>query len=79
MGNICSFGQDTARLLRRRTLDESQEVIVRLQTRRLILERVGETAQPQEFLPVFNSNPDFIEASEQFSGKRSYDLAEVEM
>jgi hypothetical protein len=52
---------------------------VRLQTRRLILERVGETAQPQEFLPVFNSNPDFIEASEQFSGKRSYDLAEVEM
>ena len=50
-----------------------------LQTRRLILEPVGETAQPQEFLPVFNSNPDFIEASEQFSGKRSYDLAEVEM
>jgi RimJ/RimL family protein N-acetyltransferase len=52
---------------------------VRLQTRRLILEPVRETAQPQEFLPVFNSNPDFIEASEQFIGKRSYDLAEVEM
>ena len=50
-----------------------------LETPRLRLSPVGETDRPHEFLKLFNSNPDFIEASEQFTGKRSYDLSEAEM
>jgi RimJ/RimL family protein N-acetyltransferase len=49
-----------------------------LGTRRLRLSPVRESDRPEEFLDLFNSNPDFIEASEQFTGKRSYDLSEAE-
>jgi RimJ/RimL family protein N-acetyltransferase len=35
--------------------------------------------RPEEYLELFNSNPDFIEASEQFTGKRSYDPSDAEM
>jgi hypothetical protein len=40
-------------------------------TDRLIVQEVGEAAQPEEFLHIFNSNPVFVEAPEQFTGKRS--------
>jgi RimJ/RimL family protein N-acetyltransferase len=50
-----------------------------LETCRLRLSPVGETDRPEEFLDLFNSNPNFIEASKQFTGKRSYDLSEAEM
>jgi len=42
------------------------------------LEDVGERPNPQEFLSVFNTNPDFIEAAYGFTGKRSYELWDVE-
>jgi RimJ/RimL family protein N-acetyltransferase len=53
---------------------------MRLQTSRLVLEDVGERPNPEEFLRVFNTNPDFIEAAYRFTGKpkRSYDLWEIE-
>jgi RimJ/RimL family protein N-acetyltransferase len=53
---------------------------MRLQTSRLVLEDVGERPNPGEFLCIFNSNPDFIEAAYQFTGKqkRSYELWEVD-
>jgi RimJ/RimL family protein N-acetyltransferase len=50
---------------------------MRLETSRLSLEQVDETTQPEDFLRVFNSHPDFIEASERFTGKRAYDLSDV--
>jgi RimJ/RimL family protein N-acetyltransferase len=34
---------------------------------------------PDELLGVFNGNPDFIAASERFTGKRAYDIADVKM
>lgn len=52
---------------------------MRLQTDRLLLEPVDQSARPEEFLPLFNSNPEFIEASESFTGKRAFDLTDVEM
>lgn len=53
---------------------------MRIETARLRLEQIDEaTADPAELLEVFNSVPDFIEASEQFTGKRAYTLNEVEM
>jgi RimJ/RimL family protein N-acetyltransferase len=53
---------------------------MRLQTDRLLLENVGGRPNPEEFLRVFNTNPDFIEAAYQFTGKikRSYSLPEIE-
>jgi RimJ/RimL family protein N-acetyltransferase len=53
---------------------------MRVQTSRLVLEDVGERPNAQEFLRVFNTNPDFIEAAYQFTGKikRSYGLLEIE-
>lgn len=51
---------------------------MRLQTSRLVLEDVRERPNPQEFLSVFNTNPDFIEAAYCFTGKRSYELWDVE-
>lgn len=52
---------------------------MRLQTSRLVLEDVGERPNVEEFLRVFNTNPDFIEAAYRFTGKskRSYDPLEV--
>ncbi len=35
-----------------------------IETQRLTIGPVGERPNPEEFLPVFNSNPDFIEASD---------------
>jgi RimJ/RimL family protein N-acetyltransferase len=51
---------------------------VTIETRRLTLQPVGDGDDPADFLPVFNTNPDFIEASEQFTGKDAYDLSDVE-
>src|SRR5574341_694912 len=51
---------------------------MRVQTSRLVIEDVGERPNAQEFLRVFNTNPDFIEAAYSFAGKRSYDAADVE-
>jgi RimJ/RimL family protein N-acetyltransferase len=50
---------------------------IRRLTDRLILEEVDQTARPEEFLHLFNTNPDFIEASVSFRGQRAYDLADV--
>lgn len=52
---------------------------MQLQTARLTLALVDETARPEEFLPLFNSNPDLVEATELFTGKRAFDLSDVEM
>ena len=51
---------------------------MRLTSDRLIVEQVDETARPEEFLQIFNSHLDFIEASEAATGKCAYDLADVE-
>jgi len=53
---------------------------MRLQTSRLVLEDVGERPNPEEFLRVFNTNPDFIEAAYRFAGKpkQSYELWEIQ-
>ncbi len=47
---------------------------------RLVLERVtADNADVPGLLTVFNSNPDFIDASSQFVGKRTYHRSDVEM
>jgi RimJ/RimL family protein N-acetyltransferase len=48
-------------------------------TERLHISRITEADRPGEFLELFNSNPDFVEATDQFAGKRSYDLSDAEM
>lgn len=50
-----------------------------IQTLRVRVSPVGEAEQPDKFLELFNSNPDFIEASEPFTGRRTYELADAEM
>jgi RimJ/RimL family protein N-acetyltransferase len=55
------------------------EIDLRLLTDRLVIEQVKDDALPDEFLETFNSNPDFIENSELFTGKRAYDIADVKM
>lgn len=52
---------------------------MRIETTRLLLEPVSDADDPTKLLPVFNTNPDFIEASAQFTGKTQYDLSDVEM
>ncbi len=54
-------------------------VLDTIETARLRLSPVGESDQPAEFLEVFNTNEDFIEASEQFTGRRAYELSDAEM
>lgn len=44
-------------------------------TPRLRIVSVGQEDDPEEFLAVFNTNPDYLEASE---GKRTYDRGNVE-
>jgi hypothetical protein len=46
---------------------------------RITLHPIDETVQPGEFLPIFNSNPDFIEATELITGKRAYGEDEVSL
>ena len=53
-------------------------MVVLLQTNRLTLEQIGETTEPAELLSIFNSNPDFIEASEPATRKRLYALPDVQ-
>ena len=53
-------------------------MVVLLQTNRLTLEQIGETTEPAELLSIFNSNPDFIEASEPATRKRLYALSDVQ-
>ena len=55
------------------------EIDLRLLTDRLVIEQVKDDVLPDEFLETFNSNPDFIENSELFTGKRAYDIADVKM
>jgi len=50
-----------------------------METERLRLGPVGEADRPDEFLRLFNSNPDFLDASTQFTGKRAYDMSDAEM
>jgi ribosomal protein S18 acetylase RimI-like enzyme len=47
-----------------------------INTPRLRIAPVGPGEDPEEFLPVFNSNPDFLEAAD---GKSSYDRGDAEM
>lgn len=46
-----------------------------IKTRRLLISPVGSDADPDEFLAIFNSNPDYLEASE---GKRRYSRGDAE-
>ncbi|OGO26212.1 MAG: hypothetical protein A2W33_08980 [Chloroflexi bacterium RBG_16_52_11] len=48
------------------------------QTNRLVLKQIDETTELAELLPIFNSNPDFIEASEPSTRKRLYALSDVQ-
>ncbi len=49
----------------------------RLSTDRLDLSPLTEDDQPGDFVDVFDSNPEFVDASESFVGKRSYTEDEV--
>jgi RimJ/RimL family protein N-acetyltransferase len=54
----------------------------RLQTDRLVLQALtqhDENLDPEEFLSVYNTNPDWIDASTQFTGTTAYTLNDVEM
>ncbi len=50
-----------------------------LETRRLRIASVKDTDEASEFLPIFNSNPAYIEAFENLTGKSRYDSSDVEM
>jgi len=49
---------------------------MRIETARLVISSVRSESDPDEFLAIFNSNPDYLEASD---GKRTYMRADVEM
>lgn len=53
--------------------------MMELRTDRLILEPVGEQTDPEEVLPIFNSNPDWIAASDSSADKTSWQRSDVEM
>ena len=46
-----------------------------LETERLLIGLVGLGDDPDEFMPIFNSNPDYLEASD---GKRVFDRGDIE-
>lgn len=46
-----------------------------LETERLLIGSVGQDDDPDEFVPIFNSNPDYLEASD---GKRVFDRVDIE-
>ena len=50
-----------------------------LHTERLDFELVGEQTDPDEVLPVFNTNRDWIAASDHFAGSKSWNRSDVEM
>ncbi len=50
---------------------------IQLLTERLVVGSLAEGDEPTAFEEVFNSNPDFIEALEGFTGKRHYDVDEI--
>ncbi len=49
---------------------------VEIETERLLIAPVGPGDRPEEFLPVFNSNADYLEAAED---KERYQLEDVEL
>lgn len=49
---------------------------MRIESPRLVISSVRADGDPDEFLPIFNSNPDYLEASD---GKRSYERGDAEM
>lgn len=55
---------------------------MRIETDRLVLSLLNqhdEDLRPEEFLRVYNTNPDWIDASTQFTGVKAYTLNDVEM
>jgi RimJ/RimL family protein N-acetyltransferase len=52
---------------------------VELQTERLRFLPLGESSDSDEVLPVFNSNPEWIAASNDYAGQGEWDRSDVEM
>jgi len=48
-------------------------------TPQLEVREVGDLDEPEDFLPLFNTNPGWIEASELHAGKRQYDISDAAM
>lgn len=45
---------------------------------RLTFEPLGEESDPAEVLPLFNSNPEYVAASDDFAGTRRWEMDDVE-
>lgn len=50
-----------------------------LRTPDLAFETLDEASDPAEILPIFNSNPDWVAASNDFAGKTSWNHSDAEM